>query len=102
MIALANLLIALGQILSSVVFFFLIITFIRAIVSWVNADPHNPIVRFLIASTDPLLRPIRRYVPPFGGGLDLSPLILVLLLMFINSFVAQSLMDYGTVLKRGL
>ncbi|MFH1021692.1 MAG: YggT family protein [Pseudomonadota bacterium] len=54
----------------------------RAIISWVNADPYNPIVRFLYEITEPLLSRIRRVVPIFGGGLDLSPMLLILALIF--------------------
>jgi YggT family protein len=62
---------------------------IRALVSWVSPDPHNPIVRFLVLVTEPVLRPLRRLVPPHKlGGLDLSPLIAMLLVQFlINGLV---------------
>jgi YggT family protein len=62
---------------------------IRALVSWVSPDPHNPIVRFLVLVTEPVLRPLRRLVPPHRlGGLDLSPLIAMLLVQFlINGLV---------------
>ncbi|CAK8719059.1 YggT family protein [Candidatus Electrothrix gigas] len=66
----------------------------RAIISWVNPDPYNPIVRFLIQATDPLLEKIRRYIPPMGG-LDLSPIILIFALVFLQSFIVNNLMDIG-------
>ena len=101
MIALGNFLISLGKVLGSVTYFFLIITFVRAIVSWVNADPHNPVVRFLIASTEPFLRPLRRYIPPLGGTFDISIFVFALLLVFIQAFVAESLVEYGVLVKLG-
>ena len=51
------------------------ILFFRIILSWVNPDPYNPIVRFLYSFTEPVLAPIRRLIPPLGGMLDLSPMI---------------------------
>lgn len=63
----------------------------RAIISWVNADPYNPIVRFLYEITEPVLSRIRRVVPIFGGGLDLSPMLLILALIFLRSFLVPTL-----------
>ncbi|OGQ88666.1 MAG: hypothetical protein A2512_03395 [Deltaproteobacteria bacterium RIFOXYD12_FULL_56_24] len=63
----------------------------RAIISWVNADPYNPIVRFLYEVTEPALSRIRRIVPVFGGGLDLSPMLLILALIFLRSFLVPTL-----------
>ncbi|MEW6429681.1 MAG: YggT family protein [Thermodesulfobacteriota bacterium] len=63
----------------------------RAIVSWVNPDPYNPIVRFLHEVTEPLLSRIRRYVPFYGGGMDFSPVILILAIIFLRSFLVPTL-----------
>ena len=63
----------------------------RAIISWVNAAPHNPIVRFLYEITEPVLSRIRRVIPAFGGGLDFSPMILILALIFLRSFLVPTL-----------
>ena len=63
----------------------------RAIISWVNADPYNPIVRFLHDVTEPLLSKIRRVVPMMGGGLDFSPMILIIAIMFLRSFLVPTL-----------
>ena len=63
----------------------------RAIISWVNADPYNPIVRFLHLATEPVLRPLRRLVPPEKlGGLDLSPLVAIVLLQFLKNGLVYS------------
>lgn len=65
----------------------------RVIVSWVNADPYNPIVRFLVQVTDPLLDRIRRVIPPLAG-LDFSPLIAILVMqILIQGFLADTLRD---------
>jgi len=62
----------------------------RVIISWVNADPYNPIVRFLFEITEPLLSRIRRFVPVFGG-FDFSPIILILAIVFLQSFLVRTL-----------
>jgi len=63
---------------------------IAALVSWVSPDPRNPIVRFLYATTEPLFRPIRRLLPPSRtGGLDLSPLVVILLIFLVRSFLMR-------------
>ena len=62
----------------------------RALISWVNADPYNPIVRFLFQVTDPLLDRIRRFMPMFGG-LDFSPMILIVAIIFLQRFLVPTL-----------
>ena len=64
---------------------------IRAVISWVSPNPHNQIVRFLARATDPVLYQVRRILPVFYGGIDFSPVILILLLVFLNDFVVVSL-----------
>lgn len=67
------------------------VIFARAILSWVNADPHNPIVRALVLMTEPVLRPLRKLVPPRKlGGLDLSPLFAMLILQFVKNGLVYS------------
>lgn len=62
-----------------------------AVISWVNPDPRNPIVQFLYRSTEPLLRPFRRILPPSRtGNIDFSPLILIILLQFLKVFLARA------------
>ena len=63
----------------------------RAILSWVNPDPYNPIVRFLHDVTEPLLARIRRMIPVFGGGIDFSPMILIMAIYFLMSFLVPTL-----------
>lgn len=64
---------------------------IRALLSWVNPDPYNPLVRMLVAVTEPVLRPLRRLLPPHRmGGLDLSPLVAILLLQLFKNGLLYS------------
>lgn len=63
----------------------------RAIISWVNADPSNVIVRILYETTEPLLSRIRRVLPMNMGGIDFSPMILIMGIMFLQSFLVPTL-----------
>lgn len=67
------------------------IIIIRALISWVNPDPFNPIVRFLYRATEPVLRPIRRKLPTYQIGLDLSPLLVILALEIVDRFLLPSI-----------
>lgn len=72
-------------IISSLFTIYIWIIIIRALISWVSPDPYNPVVQILYKLTEPVLRPLRRLVPPHKlGGLDLSPLIAILLLVLIR------------------
>jgi YggT family protein len=63
-----------------------------ALISWVSPDPRNPIVMFLRQITEPVLAPVRRMLPPWKtGGLDLSPLIVLLAIQFVDWVVLGSL-----------
>jgi YggT family protein len=63
----------------------------RAILSWVNPDPFNPIVRFLYRVTEPVLRPVRRLLPTHQIGLDLSPMVVLLGIYFLQQFLVPVL-----------
>lgn len=66
------------------------IVIIAALISWVNPDPRNPIVRFLWGVTEPLFRPFRRLVPPSRtGGIDLSPIFVLLAIFLVRSFIVR-------------
>ncbi len=71
---------------------------VRALISWVNPDPFNPIVQFLNRATDPILAPIRRFMPTLGP-FDISPVIAILILIFLQKFLVLTLIDFGTRLK---
>jgi len=68
---------------------------IAALISWVNPDPYNPIVRFLHAVTEPVFRPIRRLVGYRLGPIDISPIIVILAIIFIQSFLVRTLIKVG-------
>lgn len=71
----------------------------RVIISWVNADPYNPIVRFLYSATEPILYRVRRALPSFGVGLDFSPLLVILGIYFLKGFLVMSLYDVARQMR---
>lgn len=84
---------AIALILDIVIFGYMWIVIARAILSWVSPDPYNPIVRFIHNITEPVLYPIRKRIPLFAGGIDLSPIIVILACYFLQIFLVNSLMD---------
>jgi len=78
---------------------YLIIVIARAVLSWVNPDPDNPIVRFIHRVTEPVLRPIRDRLPTVAMGLDLSPMVVLLAIYFLKSFLVGSLHDLAASLR---
>jgi YggT family protein len=96
MFVLSNFLSAVAKILDIVLSAYYWLILIRALISWVNPDPFNPIVQFLYRATDPVLDPIRRLMPrALGFGLDLSPFIAVLAIYFLQSFLVQTIRDFA-------
>jgi YggT family protein len=92
MFVLSNLLLAIAGALDLVLTLYLFIIIARALISWVNPDPRNPIVRFLYNATEPLLYRVRRVVPDLGG-IDFSPLIVIIGIYFMQGFLVASLRD---------
>jgi YggT family protein len=83
---------AVAIVLDSLLTAYFWIVFIAALLSWVNPDPSNPIVRFLRAVTEPVLYRVRRALPfVFAGGIDFSPLVVLLGIKFLQIFVVGSL-----------
>lgn len=91
MFVMNNFIMALAQLLDFLLSVYLWMVVGRAVISWVNADPHNPVVRFLYEVTEPLLSRIRRLLPLSMGGIDFSPMILILAIMFLQSFLVPTL-----------
>jgi YggT family protein len=100
MFVLANFLNATAYVLEFVTTIYMYIIIARAIISWVNADPYNPIVRFLYRATEPVLSRVRRMLPDLGG-LDLSPLVVILAIIFTQKFVINTIFEMVTRMKFG-
>ena len=92
MFVMSNVLQGLATILDTVLWLYMWVIIARALISWVNPDPWNPIVQFLERVTEPVLTPIRRLVG-WRMGIDLSPMIAILILVFLQYAVVQSLRD---------
>ena len=97
----ANLLLAIAKILDILLTVYMWIVIIRALISWVNPDPYNPIVRFLHAVTDPVLNPIRKVIGYRLGIIDISPMVVILTIIFVKYFLIGSLIELAYKLKRG-
>jgi len=91
----ANFLVAVAKMIDIILSLYMWIIIGRAIISWVNADPYNPIVRFLISATEPVLYPVRRRLPMLGG-IDFSPILVILAIIFIQTFLVQSLIQIAS------
>lgn len=91
MFVLSNFLIAVAKILNIALTLYMWLIIGRAVISWVNPDPYNPIVRFLYSVTDPVLYAIRRRLPLFFGGIDFSPILVILAIIFLKSFLVETL-----------
>ena len=88
-----NFLEGIAQVLNWGLTIYLYVIIARAIISWVSPSPYNPIVQFLYAATEPVLRYARRIIPPIGGTLDLSPLIVIVVIYFLKVFLVNSLLE---------
>ncbi|HEX6209144.1 MAG TPA: YggT family protein [Methylomirabilota bacterium] len=96
----SNLVAAVARLLELVLWAYFWIIIARAVLSWVNPDPFNPIVRFLYRVTEPVLRPIRHRLPTVGMGLDLSPMLVILAIYFLQAFLVESLRDLAASLRQ--
>ena len=98
MFVVANFLTAIATILYYALNIYMWIIIGRAIISWVNPDPYNTIVRFLYAVTEPVLYTIRRRLPMTFSGFDFSPILVILAIIFIQTFVVDSLLQFAVQL----
>ena len=100
MFILSNFLVALARILDILLTIMYWLILIRALISWVNPDPYNPIVQFLYKTTEPILYPIRKLLPlGFRFGIDISPIIAFLAIIFLRSFLVRTLIDLSSRLN---
>src|SRR3989338_2764736 len=97
MFVLSNFMIAFARVAELLLSILYWLILIRALVSWVNPDPFNPLVQFLNRTTEPVLQPIRRLLPPMG--IDISPIIAFLAIIFLKSFLVTTLFDLGMRLR---
>ena len=99
MFVFGNVILGIAKVLGVVLNIYMWVIIIRALLSWVNPDPYNPIVQFLTRITEPVLRPLRKLVPTWKLGVDLSPLIAILIIYFLEIAVVDTLARFGNSLR---
>jgi YggT family protein len=99
MFVFGNVILGLAKVLGVVLNIYMWVIIIRALISWVNPDPYNPIVQFLTRITEPVLRPLRQLVPTGKMGIDLSPLIAILIIYFLEIAVVDTLVRIGNSMR---
>ena len=93
MFALSNFIIALAKVIDIVLTVYMWIIVARALISWVNPDPYNKIVIFLYRVTEPVLNPIRRIIPRHNLPIDFAPLVVLLVIIFLQYFLVQTMIQ---------
>ena len=93
MFVMENLIVALAKIVDMGLTLYLWLIIGRAIISWVNPDPYNPIVTFLYRVTEPVMAPIRRLIPMRGMGIDISPIIVIMIIYFLQMFLVKTIIQ---------
>lgn len=99
MFILGNFIMAVAKIIDIALTIYMWIIVIRALISWVNPDPYNPIVTFLYRATEPVLGRVRRWLPLRGLGIDISPIIVIVAIVFLQSFLLKSLIELAYHLR---
>ena len=95
----ANFIMAVATVGEYALNFIMFFIFIRAVISWFSPDPYNPLVQFLNRITEPILSPIRRMIPMFSIGIDLSPIIAFFAIVFLKIFLIQTLYQLAGYLR---
>jgi YggT family protein len=99
MFVFGNVILGVAKVLGVLLNIYMWVIIIRALISWVNPDPYNPIVQFLVKVTEPVLGPLRKLVPTWKLGVDLSPLIAILIIYFLEIAVVDTLVRIGQAMR---
>ncbi len=100
MFVFANIVSAVAMLLNTLASLYFWIMLIAVLLTWVRPDPYNPIVRTLTALTEPVLYRVRKWLPfTYIGGLDLSPVVVLIALQLIESIVVRSLLQWSAMLN---
>jgi YggT family protein len=95
MFVFGNIILGIAEVLDWILVAAMWVIAIRALLSWVNPDPYNPIIRVLSSITEPILRPLRKLAPPYKIGIDISPIIAFLILVFSRIAIVNTLIRIG-------
>jgi YggT family protein len=90
-----NLITTLAYVLNMALDVYFWIILVRAVLSWIRPDPYNPVVKIIYRLVDPVAYKISRYIPTRIGMVDISPFILMIIIVFLQRFVVKSLYDIG-------
>jgi YggT family protein len=101
MFILTNLLVAMAQVLDYVLWAYIWILIARFIISFMNVEYNNPIVRFVYGATEPVLEGVRKRLPVLAGGFDFSPVVVWIVIVFLQRFLVRSLYDLALALRPG-
>ncbi len=94
MFVVSNFLVAIARVLEVLLNIMYWLILVRVLISWVNPDPYNPIVKFLYKTTEPVLYPIRKILPlSLKFGIDISPIIAFFAIMFLKSFLVRTILE---------
>ena len=99
MFILGNFFIALAKVFDTIIPLLYWLIIIRAVISWFSPDPYNFLVQLLYKLTEPILYPFRRMIPMSNIGIDISPILAILALMFLRYFMVSSLYQLGSMLR---
>ena len=97
-------LIAVAKILGLLINLYTLIVAVAVLLSWVKPDPYNPLVRTLHQLTEPVFGRVRRFLPKilFRTGLDFSPILVLIILIFLDTFLVESLSLLGKELLQAV
>ena len=93
MFVMENFIFALAKIIDMGLTIYIWVIIARALISWVNPDPYNPIVTFLYRATEPVMAPIRRLIPIRGLGIDISPIVVIMIIYFLQMFLVKTMIQ---------
>jgi len=97
MILFTNFIAAIAEVLHILLTLYMYIIIARAIISWFNPNPYNQIIQFIYRVTEPPLAWLRRFIPTTFGGLDLSPIILIFAIIFLDHFIVDTLRQLAAI-----
>jgi YggT family protein len=96
MFVLGNFIVALAKVIDILLTLYMWIIIFRALISWVNPDPYNQIVIFLYRVTEPVMGPISRRLPMRNAGIDISPIIVILVIVFLKYFLVETMIQMAS------
>jgi YggT family protein len=86
-----NLVVFVASMLQGLLQLYFWVVIASAVLSWIEPNPYNPIVRFIYSVTEPVLDWVRRRIPVVFGGLDLSPIVVIVAIQFMQGYVIPTI-----------